>query len=1121
MAESQLYAKVLSIDTWPAGSALETDAAAGATSLLVSDVTDFPADGGTLKIGELVFEFTSIEDTDTPTIHLTDSLPDDVAETTPVLVEPYAETKTALVDLGDEGDGLQITVPHALSALLADGQREPDDAETVTLAEASPGRWRMVDVIGRRAELTAEAGENLPPDDPSDGLPPTNSPDPTAIGGIGAVFLRWTAITNADPVTYQVHVSDDPGAVLDGATLVTETPASSVTVRARPDGSPLAYDTTYYFWLIATDLDGAASPSTPVSAQLFKVTGPDIAADYVYAGNVVADQIIGGTINTDLLIAGTMKTALAGSRVEWGAFGLVVYDSTGTPTTVLGSNAISTFKGQVQASTLTVTDGMSIRGTANELAQAGSLTLAAGVSAASSAPTVVNDYETMPGWKQSNGDAWPAGYEFKTMQRSGTKWVVGARRTSDDQFFIRTFNDDGTFDAYYGSGWVGQQIQRGCYINSGLPVYGFRNTDRRLIATAHSVSGSSVVNSLSWDFEDGLQPSGTTTVGTVSYSSGSVKIDATSGVPDSSLEQSTGVDFRGRRLTVKVVPSGSVAADGQVVEVRMRNAGAGEYILARFEGETGLSKIKFQTYNGTSGSTKTVVASVITGYNWWRLTESNGDARLQVSTDGNAWSTIATITNHGLTDSDLSAMAIGLISRAGDAGEATSARFDNVTLGAGLVDYGDTISWADATNPPALGSDGTYILAAERTSDNRIKIYEIDPRSPSRIVTTYTSGVSTDFAFVTPLVTVAKGSFDFGSTRFIVTTGNSGDQWAAVFTVSGTTLTYQRNESFYVPGQAGGGYDGTQFQTMATDGTRRKHTAITWTDVPDWSKTWYAATTWYDGDATGGTHETTPSPRAAFTFRKRSRYTITSGTIPDLGGTDDPDRIRIYLASSNVATLYRQTTTAAGINSAVFTTATFSGTAAPVSNDFPGAIAAKIINGGSSLIVSGDGTIKGTTIEATTELKTPLLTSTGPVSGTAATFSSLTVTGRLTPVVVTGPTSDTSTSTTEADVPQLTATITVPGTSAIYRVTVDLAVGSFGTGAFDGYLNVNGTNDAKVIRTQADGSGNRQQPSRTYIVTGLAAGSRTFKVRGVSSALSPNNHRLYAGQCALTIEQIA
>ena len=122
--------------------------------------------------------------------------------------------------------------------------------------------------------------------------------------------------------------------------------------------------------------------------------------------------------------------------------------------------------------------------------------------------------------------------------------------------------------------------------------------------------------------------------------------------------------------------------------------------------------------------------------------------------------------------------------------------------------------------------------------------------------------------------------------------------------------------------------------------------------------------------------------------------------------------------------------------------------------------------------------------------------------------------------MISGPTSDTSTTNSEADVPQLTTSIAVPGTWARYRVTVDLAVGSFGNGSFTGKLSVDGSSDAKVIVTTATASGNRQQPSRTWIVTGLAAGTRTFKVRAVSSAASPNNHRLYAGQCAMTIEQI-
>ena len=51
--------------------------------------------------------------------------------------------------------------------------------------------------------------------------------------------------------------------------------------------------------------------------------------------------------------------------------------------------------------------------------------------------------------------------------------------------------------------------------------------------------------------------------------------------------------------------------------------------------------------------------------------------------------------------------------------------------------------------------------------------------------------------------------------------------------------------------------------------------------------------TWYDSDATGGTHETTISPRAAHIFNAAS-IRVTTAAIPDSGGTDDADRARIY-----------------------------------------------------------------------------------------------------------------------------------------------------------------------------------------------------------------------------------
>ena len=170
------------------------------------------------------------------------------------------------------------------------------------------------------------------------------------------------------------------------------------------------------------------------------------------------------------------------------------------------------------------------------------------------------------------------------------------------------------------------------------------------------------------------------------------------------------------------------------------------------------------------------------------------------------------------------------------------------------------------------------------------------------------------------------------------------------------------------------------------------------------------------------------------------------------------------------------------------------------------------------LAVTGDAAVGGTLDAATVEAAT--VTVSTALTAPLGTLGRLILTQWLTPVVVAGPTDNFDTSTTEADVPQLTTTITSPGTWARYRVTVDLAVGSFGNGTFFGYLNVGGTNLARPIVTAAPATGNRQQASRTYIVTGLAAGNHVFKVRARSSVASPDNHRMYAGQCTLTITQI-
>lgn len=54
---------------------------------------------------------------------------------------------------------------------------------------------------------------------------------------------------------------------------------------------------------------------------------------------------------------------------------------------------------------------------------------------------------------------------------------------------------------------------------------------------------------------------------------------------------------------------------------------------------------------------------------------------------------------------------------------------------------------------------------------------------------------------------------------------------------------------------------------------------------------------WYDGDATGGTHESDLSPRTLINLPKRSKMKVTISPVPvGAGGTDDPSMARVYIA---------------------------------------------------------------------------------------------------------------------------------------------------------------------------------------------------------------------------------
>lgn len=297
----------------------------------------------------------------------------------------------------------------------------------------------------------------------SDGLPPTSSPAPESLAGLGFFIVKWNAITNHDLVNYEVHVSTTLGftATLGNtATVVGTTTGTQFTVRQLPGTAPipgdpdpriLDYDTTYYVRVIAFDVDGAAAQSLQSPASLFRVTGIDLQADSVTAENIVAGTLTGELFAATVIMAGTFKTADAGQRIEFGLAGINGYKSNGdlmvSFPTADGEEAL--FDGEFIAQGLTVKGGSSFQSPDNEFTADSITTLMRGVKAPSAVPVVTHDYEGFQLSTSSLSGADKTGVlgtfelipsEVSQLEYHGTFWVIHQIRPTGTRSWFFDFS---------------------------------------------------------------------------------------------------------------------------------------------------------------------------------------------------------------------------------------------------------------------------------------------------------------------------------------------------------------------------------------------------------------------------------------------------------------------------------------------------------------------------------------------------------------------------------------------------------------------------------------------------------------------------------------------------------
>lgn len=189
--------------------------------------------------------------------------------------------------------------------------------------------------------------------------------------------------------------------------------------------------------------------------------------------------------------------------------------------------------------------------------------------------------------------------------------------------------------------------------------------------------------------------------------------------------------------------------------------------------------------------------------------------------------------------------------------------------------------------------------------------------------------------------------------------------WAATtsavyaYTISGAVATSVANRDFGLATTMGDGLasDGTIFYgyDTATSNKIWRFSAWDWTTA---SSTLWGAYSWYDSNATGGTHETAVSPRASIVIRRHEQVTFGNPAIP-VGGTDDPDNRRAYFLQSATdtgpGTYWLQAT---GLfTSRVFTNYVGSGTHDGAGTAFPAGTAAQLKSAGTGFTLKGNGVI--------------------------------------------------------------------------------------------------------------------------------------------------------------------
>lgn len=235
---------------------------------------------------------------------------------------------------------------------------------------------------------------------------PTTDGDPPVIPGgwtvalapfaIGALEASWTAVPNADPVTYDVYLAEGaPVAVLDATTFLGSTTATRFPIRSRVDGSKLLPNTGYYVAVRPRDADDPAISSVGTGPVTYRQADTDeISATWAYFGEVEANKVKSGILEGDLVVGNAISAGdgVSQRKVALTPEGLLVTDVSGATVVKIPTSLSDdiTINANILAKTLTAEGLVSLNNVT--INKAKTITLLKGIQEPASPLVMANEW---------------------------------------------------------------------------------------------------------------------------------------------------------------------------------------------------------------------------------------------------------------------------------------------------------------------------------------------------------------------------------------------------------------------------------------------------------------------------------------------------------------------------------------------------------------------------------------------------------------------------------------------------------------------------------------------------------------------------------------------------------